>query len=299
MGRASNLLARSPRYGKRRPHVAPLAIFTLLILWQPASGPAAVAVTSPATLPSATPIGVAAGSDAGPEVRWTGDRLTVHATAEPLARVLDVIASTTGIEVRGNVPAAEVTVALDDVPLATALETILRDQSFILRYGSDGALRAIDLLGGGRPAAIAASPIVAPSPAHSASPRSLEDEERQAAVLQRRVHVSARVAAALGTDTPTAGDLVHTALGNDDAGIRASMREAILTAFATDPDLEAAYLSTLTPVADATLASMFRRMARGTAAEELMTALASRAPSQELRHKAGAILAELRKLPPR
>ncbi len=286
-------------YGKQRRGAACLALVVVATLSLPGAGGAEVAPTPADARPTAPADEVPTGGSAGPDVRWAGDRLSVHATAEPLARVLDLVASATGVEVRGTVPAGEVTVALDDVPLATALEAILRDHSFMLTYASDGALRTIDLLAAGAAAPAGTSPTGAPSPAYSPAPRSLADEERQAAVLQRRVHVSGPVATALGTDTPTAGELLQAALGNDDARARAASREAILTAFGTDPDLEAAYLSTLAPVADATLATMFRQMARGAAAEELMAALAGRTPSHELRYKAGAVLAELRKLPPR
>ena len=232
-------------------------------------------------------------------MRYDGDRLTAYATGAPLTRVLDRVARATGAEIRGDVPTRNVSVALDGVPLTDALTAILRDQSFMLTYASDGSLRTIDLLAAG-----GASPGLPPStgttPAASAStpPRALLEEERQAAVLQRPVTVSPEIAAALGSDTPPVGALLHAALGDERASVRAASREAILQTFAADRVVEAAYLSTLVPVADATLAAMLQRMARNAAAEELLTTLAARAPSDELRRKAASVLRELQKLPP-
>ena len=116
-------------------------------------------------------------------------------------------------------------------------------------------------------------------------------------MLQREVPVSGALAKALNTSTPSAGVLLHTALQSPSGEIRAASRRAILAAFDADPELEEAYLSTLAPVADPTLATMLRRMAKDDAAEALMSALAAGARSEALRSKAAAVLAALRAMP--
>jgi hypothetical protein len=230
----------------------------------------------------------------GPDVvEYRDDRLTVRVTAGPLARVLSEIARASGAEVRGAVPAREVTATLDRVPLSEALATLLGEQSFVLRYGSDGALRAIELLGVGP----SASPLTA-SPTPTASPAPLVEEEAQAAILQRPVPVSGALARAVGTQTPSAGRLLHAALGEERVTVRADAREALLAAFTADPEIEAAYLSTLRPVDDRALATIMRGSARGKGAEDLMATFAARAPSPELRAKAAAVLEELRRTQP-
>jgi hypothetical protein len=91
--------------------------------------------------------------------------------------------------------------------------------------------------------------------------------------------------------------LLHAAVSEERAALRTDARAALLEVFAADPEIEAAYLSTLQPVADATLAGVLRGSTSGEGAEELMVALASEARSPELRAKAAAVLEELRKMP--
>jgi hypothetical protein len=150
----------------------------------------------------------------------------------------------------------------------------------MLTYAGDGTIRTIDMLDRGAPAASIA-PTTAAGP--TASPRPpLADEEDQAVILQRPIAVTGPLARAVGSANPPLA--------------RAAAREAALDALARDPEASSAYLSTLTPVDDAVLATMFRAATGGPgAAEEWMAALAARASTAELRAKAAAVLAALQR----
>ena len=162
---------------------------------------------------------------------------------------------------------------------------MLRAESFMLTYGGDGAIRTIELL---------ARSEVQPSSRPSSTARPpLAEEETQAVVLQRTVEVSGPLARALASATPAMGRVLHAVTLEKQASVRAAAREAALTAFAGDPEIEAAYLSTLVAVDDAALARMLRAASIDGSAEEWMKALSTRAPSVALREKAAAVLSVL------
>ena len=81
-------------------------------------------------------------------VAYDDDRLTVHAEKVPLADVVREIGRQSGAEIVGEVrKPREVTRQFDGVPLFDALVRLLGEQNFTLRYGSEGKLRRISLLG--------------------------------------------------------------------------------------------------------------------------------------------------------
>ena len=102
-----------------------------------------------------TASGAAAGSP--PRVLHYGnDRLTVNVQEVPLVEVVTEIAHQSGADLRGQVcRPRDVSAAFEGEPLAAALERLLGEQNFTLRYGRDGQLRVIHLLG--QPEARAAS----------------------------------------------------------------------------------------------------------------------------------------------
>jgi hypothetical protein len=221
-------------------------------------------------------------------------RVTLHVAAMPLADLLQRLERQSGARIRGTIPERSITADLADVPLQDALDTILGAESFMLTYGGDGSVRAIELLAAGT-AAPPPSPASTPSPAPDLTARApLAEEQRQAAILQRRVTVSRALARAVDEEQPSVGRLLHAALGERRAGLRAEARAAVLAAFARDPETEAAYLSTLRPVDDAVLADMMRARSVDGSAEEWFAAVAARAGSEELREKAAAVLEQLR-----
>ncbi|MEO6028559.1 MAG: hypothetical protein ABIR79_16960 [Candidatus Binatia bacterium] len=225
-------------------------------------------------------------------VRYEDGRLTVRATDAPLDRVLGQIAAVTGATMRGAMPSRTASFDFTALTLSDGLTRILGAESFMLTYSGDGTIRTIDLLGRG------AAPPPSPRPSGAARPP-LADEEAQAAVLQQPVAVSGPLRRALGSSTPAVGRVLHAVTLEHRTTVRAAAREAALGAFVRDPAIEAAYLSTLVPVDDATLARMLRATAAEGAAEEWMAALAARAPSPALREKATAVLAALKESPPR
>ena len=241
--------------------------------------------------------GAATDANGGPLVRYDGKRLSIRATRMPASRVLEAVARETGAAIRGGMPAREVTVRVESLPVAKALTAVLGSDSFMLTYGHHGSLRAITLIGTGQNAAAASTVPALPTPVAlmpQPTPYAQTSEQRQAAILNRPVAVDNTLAQALGSISPSANQVVRGALTSDDADTRGAAREALFTAFATDPEIEAAYLSTLAPVEDKRLATMLRNMSPPGAAEELLTALAGRASSTELRAKAVAVRGALK-----
>ena len=91
-------------------------------------------------------------------VAYDDDRLTVHAEGVPLADVVREIGRQSGAEIVGAVrKPRDVSQDVDRVPLVDALVRLLGEQNFTLRYGPEGKLRTIDLLG--EPLALAAQSV--------------------------------------------------------------------------------------------------------------------------------------------
>ncbi len=88
-------------------------------------------------------------------VAYDDDRLTVHAEGVPLTDVVREIGRQSGADIVGAVrKPRDVSQDVDRVPLVDALVRLLGEQNFTLRYGPEGKLRTIDLLG--EPLALAA-----------------------------------------------------------------------------------------------------------------------------------------------
>jgi len=88
-------------------------------------------------------------------VAYDDDRLTVHAEGMPLTDVVREIGRQSGADIVGAVrKPRDVSQDVDRVPLVDALVRLLGEQNFTLRYGPEGKLRTIDLLG--EPLALAA-----------------------------------------------------------------------------------------------------------------------------------------------
>jgi len=81
-------------------------------------------------------------------VAYDADRVTVHAERVPLANVVREIGRQSGAEILGQVrKPRDLSLDFDRVPLVDALARLLREQNFTVRYGPEGKLRTIDLLG--------------------------------------------------------------------------------------------------------------------------------------------------------
>jgi len=91
-------------------------------------------------------------------VAYDDDRLTVHAEGVPLTEVVREIGRQSGAEIVGEVrKRRDLSQDLDREPLVDALVRLLGEQNFTLRYGPEGKLRTIDLLG--EPLALAAQSV--------------------------------------------------------------------------------------------------------------------------------------------
>jgi hypothetical protein len=81
-------------------------------------------------------------------VTYDADRVTVHAKRVALADVVREIGRQSGAEIVGHVgKPRDVSQEFDGVPLVDALVRLLGEQNFTLRYGPEGKLRMITLLG--------------------------------------------------------------------------------------------------------------------------------------------------------
>src|SRR5437867_6017836 len=91
-------------------------------------------------------------------VTYDADRVTVHAERVALADVVREIGRQSGAEILGHVrKPRDVSLDFERVPLVDALARLLKEQNFTLRYGPEGKLRTIDLLG--EPLALAAQSV--------------------------------------------------------------------------------------------------------------------------------------------
>jgi hypothetical protein len=221
-------------------------------------------------------------------VHYEGARVTLHAEQAPLATVLDRLARETGATLRGDVPDRAVTLDLQGLPVDEVLVRLLGKDNFALTYGADGVLRAIEVLRASEGAPSWPPPSVAEA---GSEPRASPDYPQE--VMGRTVEVGGRLARELGSQRPTAGQLIHASLRVKSGKLRAEAQQRVLEAFERDPEIEDVFSRTLAAIDDATLARMLRGMG-GSRAEEFMTKLAARARSEQLRAKAAAVLEQLR-----
>src|SRR2546427_12127778 len=116
-----------------------------------------------------TASGAAAGSPRR-VLHYGNDRLTVNVQEVPLVEVVTEIAHQSGADLRGQVcRPRDVSAAFEGEPLAAALERLLGEQNFTLRYGRDGQLQVIQLLGPPEARAASSTPAAAalrPTPGH-------------------------------------------------------------------------------------------------------------------------------------
>ena len=111
-------------------------------------------------------------ADDEPDARrleYRDDRLTVDLQGAPLADLLTEFGHRSGAKIRGHVrKPRDLNVSFDEVPLPHALERLLGEQNFTLRYGPGNRLEAIELLG--EPGAFPSSAASATATAGSARP---------------------------------------------------------------------------------------------------------------------------------
>ena len=133
-------------------------------------------------------------------VAYDDDRLTVHAEGAPLADVVREIGRQSGADIVGEVrKPRDVSQDLDRVPLVDGLVRLLGEQNFTLRYGPEGNLRTIDLLG--EPLALAAETMRADA-GNPGKPASVRRERHRHARSSRETLPDGQVVVTVGgTDT--------------------------------------------------------------------------------------------------
>jgi|SRR6266852_5648808 len=95
-------------------------------------------------------LGEAGAADPAPgaRVEYRDDRLSLDVQSAPLADVIGEVGRQSGAVIRGHVcKPRDLSLSFDDVPLPDALERVLGEQNFTLRYSRGGRLEAVELLG--------------------------------------------------------------------------------------------------------------------------------------------------------
>jgi hypothetical protein len=224
----------------------------------------------------------------------------VRLVAVPLAEVMADIGRASGAEIYGILPQPrEVSAEFDDVPLVEALDRLLGDRNFVIKYGKGDRLRAIKLLGGpGAPIRTAATPApTTPTPAAAVTASGVpkaRDPGGAVAMLDDHaaIPLSGRLAQALGTDAATFRQLFDAAVHDEDAAVRSDAMQEWLGALDAEPEFRASLLQALNTLDDFTLTGLLRGLA-GNRAEEIAAQIAARVRGSDLRSRARGILLRL------
>lgn len=239
-----------------------------------------LAVAAASGLPAAPPPkGAAPGSASPPPkpaVTFRDGRLSVDATDVPTMTLLARIADVTGATVSGTVtePAA-VTISFRDVPVRQAIDRIVGDTNFTLRYGADGTLRRISLRGRSLP----------PPTRGRAKPRHGRILFQRAWLKRPAEKIPRSLAEALGAERLPLPRLLRSLRTLQDASLR---REAVTTfvrSIERDPVLRRSWRA----MQPAEVASFMRQQA-GPQAREAIQSLAAVTQSARMRAQAAAAL---------
>jgi hypothetical protein len=206
-----------------------------------------------------------------PYVRYADGRLSVRLESVPLADVLDRLASATGAAIRGDIPESrDVTARFDDVPLEQALPQLLGSQNYSLRFGADGALSSVTMIG---PPGVPTVPVPTSRPP----------------TFLRTARVTGALRDALGADDVQLMKLFEAAARQPDPAIRRDATRVLVDAIESD----AAFRTVVVTMDDAGFADVLRRQG-GDKASQLAGDIMGAARSYELRAKALRVMEQLR-----
>jgi hypothetical protein len=225
-------------------------------------------------------------------VAYDDDRLTVHAEGAPLADVVREIGRQSGAEVVGEVrkPRA-VRQSLDRVPLVDALVRLLGEQNFTLRYGPEGKLRTIHLLGEPLAAAARTTPADATKPDKPVSAR--RHRHRDVRSSRETLPDGQVVVTVAGTDTRSAAKPGDASNGSPEDPARLSQQGATTQEWPAPDELDRKlrrhFLDLLAQMDDATRAQYFTTP-EGQKAQALLEDFAAHHPPGRSSQKASDLL---------
>jgi hypothetical protein len=158
-------------------------------------------------------------ASADPVLIYDEHALTVRLDGVPIDQVVELFARETGAEVRGE-PAdlRMVTKRFDAVPLPEALRRLLGAENFAMRYGEDGRLVAVELLGAPRPKSVDRKPR---RPARPVAHRLL--------ATHTVVGLDRDLATAVGSPNAGLPRLLEVAIENDEVPIRRRATRKLVT----------------------------------------------------------------------
>jgi len=220
------------------------------------------------------------GPPAPPIVDYDEGRVSIVASGQPLSTLLGRLADAAGMQLRGT-PCADppVHIRFDELPLRKAVERLLGDCNFTMRFGADRAPRRLTLRG---PPVPSEQPRRTPTTnAHYSFFRRLADHPP--------LSVSGALAAALGTTRVQLLQLARAMGTQPNASVRAQAMQRLLAAIEGDPILRAGFRD-MTP----DQLTRFARANAKTHASELTFFLSRRARDATVRTKARAALSGLR-----
>jgi hypothetical protein len=196
-------------------------------------------------------------------LEYENDRITLRAMDVPIADIVDSLKRQSGADVRGTAPDRSVSGVFDAVPLRLALERLLGEQSFTLRYGEDGRLKTIELKGGpvaGKPKK-EEKPIAGPNlGAHDG--KTPPHIVRVLDALSGPVPLTGRLRDMAGTDKGGWDFVLSISSQHQDPTLRADAIRTAVHAIEQDAEMRDAMLAAFRDMDDTQLEEFVRMMAR-------------------------------------
>ena len=231
-----------------------------------------------------------------PSVRYRNDKVSLDVRDVGLDVVLKAIAKESGAELVGA-PRTDrtITIALQEAPMAEALERLVGAQNFTLKYDEGGKLKVIELRGD-QLAAEKPKPVEPGPTAEGNTTPPKWYAFYKAFDRSETFPISGDLRKATGREEASYDFLGNTAIGDKDPKIRAAALRAIMKQLDQDPDMKASVVASLTAMTDTELAA-FARKTMYYRAEDVIRNVLRETSDRELRSRAREVLRELRKAP--